>query len=59
MINGSGEILKSSVRQGCSPKDRQMRCTLVGDIPTWQASSRLDQCVPPPAARRAPGHPMP
>ena len=47
MSSGSGEILKSSVRQGCSPNARQMRCTLVGEIPTRRASSRLDQCVAP------------
>ncbi len=47
MSSGSGEILKSSVRQGCSPNARQMRCTLVGEMPTWRASSRLDQCVAP------------
>ena len=47
MSSGSGEILKSSVRQGCSPKARQIRCTLVGEIPTRLASSRLDQCVAP------------
>jgi hypothetical protein len=44
---GSGEILKVSVRHGCSPNARQMRCTLVGEIPTRRASSRLDQCVAP------------
>ena len=32
--SGSGEILKSSILQGCSPKARQIRCTLVGEIPT-------------------------
>jgi len=45
MSSGSGEILKFSVRHGCSPKDRQMRCTLAGEIPARRASSRLDQCV--------------
>ncbi len=40
-------ILKSSVRHGCSPNARQMRCTLAGEIPTRLASSRLDQCVAP------------
>jgi hypothetical protein len=33
MSSRSGEILKSSVRQGRSPKARQMRCALVGEIP--------------------------
>ena len=47
MSSGSGEILKSSVRHGCSPNARQMRCTLVGEIPTRRANSRLDQCVAP------------
>jgi hypothetical protein len=47
MSSGSGEILKSSVRHGCSPNARQMRCTLVGEIPTRRASSRFDQCVAP------------
>ena len=45
--SGSGEILKSSVRHGCSPNARQMRCTLAGEIPARLASSRLDQCVAP------------
>src|SRR6266496_352658 len=45
--SGSGEILKSSARHGCSPNARQMRCTLDGEIPTRLASSRLDQCVAP------------
>ena len=45
--SGSGEILKSSVRHGCSPNARQIRCTLVGEIPTRLASSRFDQCVAP------------
>ena len=45
--SGSGEILKSSVRHGWRPKDRQMRCTLVAEIPTCQASSRFDQCMAP------------
>jgi hypothetical protein len=45
--SGSGEILKSSVRWGWSPNARQMRCTLVGEMPTRRASSRLDQCVAP------------
>src|SRR6266487_1974745 len=40
--SGSGEILKSSARHGCSPNARQMRCTLDGEIPTRLASSRLD-----------------
>jgi hypothetical protein len=39
--------LKVSVRQGCSPNARQMRCTLVGEMPTRRASSRFDQCVAP------------
>jgi hypothetical protein len=39
--SGSGEILKSSVRHGWRPKDRQMRCTLVTEIPTCQASSQV------------------
>ena len=39
--SGSGEILKSSVRHGWRPKDRQMRCTLVAEIPTCQASSQV------------------
>ena len=47
MSSGSGEILKSSTRHGCSPNARQMRCTLVGEIPARRASSRLDQCVAP------------
>ena len=47
MSSGSVEILKSSVRHGCSPKDRQIRSTLDGEIPTRLASSRLDQCVAP------------
>src|SRR6266702_3421202 len=45
--SGSGEILNVSVRHGCSPNARQMRCTLVGEMPTRAASSRFDQCVPP------------
>src|SRR5438270_5329646 len=40
-------MLKSSVRHGCSPNAGQVRCTLVGEIPTRRASSRLDQCVAP------------
>jgi hypothetical protein len=39
--------LKLSVRHGCSPNARQMRCTLVGEIPARRASSRVDQCVAP------------
>jgi hypothetical protein len=35
------------VRQGCSPKDRQIRCTDVGEMPTRRASSCFDQCVAP------------
>jgi hypothetical protein len=45
--SGSGEILKLSVRQCYSPNARQIRCTLVGEIPAPRASSRLDQCVAP------------
>jgi hypothetical protein len=45
--SGSGEILKLSVRQCCSPNARKIRCTLVGEIPAPRASSRLDQCVAP------------
>jgi hypothetical protein len=45
--SGSGEILKLSVRHGCSPNARQIRSALVGEIPTRRASSRFDQCVPP------------
>jgi hypothetical protein len=44
---GSGEMLKSSVRQGCRPNARQIRSTLEGEIPTRFASSRFDQCVAP------------
>ena len=47
MSSGSGEILKSSVRQGCNPNARQIRCTDVGEIPTRRASSRFDQWVAP------------
>ncbi|MGW0817368.1 hypothetical protein ACWD00_29780, partial [Streptomyces viridiviolaceus] len=36
-----------SVRQGCSPKARQIRSTLVGEIPTRRARSRFDQWVAP------------
>ena len=45
--SGSGEILNVSVRQGCRPKARQICCTLVAEMPTLRASSRLDQCVEP------------
>ena len=48
MSSGSGEVLNSSVRQGCSPNARQIRCTDVGEMPARLASSRLDQCVAPP-----------
>lgn len=37
----------SQHRQGCSPNSRQIRCTLVGEMPTAWASSRFDQCVAP------------
>ena len=45
--SGSGEILKSSVRQGCSPNACQIRSTLAGEMPTRLASSRFDQWVAP------------
>ncbi len=41
------EILNSSTAQGVRPKARQIRCTLVGEIPTRFASARLDQWVVP------------
>jgi hypothetical protein len=43
----AGEILKVSARQGCRPKDRQICCTLVAEMPVLRASSRLDQCAEP------------
>ncbi|SQE00910.1 hypothetical protein FMEAI12_7420002 [Parafrankia sp. Ea1.12] len=45
--NGSVDTLKSSTSQGLRPKARQTRCTLLGEIPTRFASSRLDQWVAP------------
>ena len=47
--SGSGGILKSCVRLGCSPKGRQIRCTLVGEMPA---------CGPAPAWTSA-WHPRP
>ena len=45
--SGSGEILNVSVRQGCRPKARQIRCTLVAEMPVLRASSRSGQCLAP------------
>ena len=39
-----------SANYGCRPNARQMRCTLVGKIPTRRASFRFDQCVAPSGA---------
>jgi hypothetical protein len=56
MSSGSGETLKSSVRHGCSPDARQMRCTLAREIPTRAASSRFDQgAAPSGTSFRVPG----
>ena len=61
--SGSGEILKSSTRCGCSRNARQMRCTLVGEIPpaspvpawtsAWRLPGPLPRSAPPPLP---PGH---
>ena len=40
MNSGSVESLKVSARCGCTPKARQVRFTVLGDIPSWLASSR-------------------
>jgi hypothetical protein len=42
---GSLDSLNVSVRCGLSPNARQIRRTLVGDIPVWRAISRVDQWV--------------
>ena len=38
--SGSGETLNVSARHGCSPNARQMRCTLVGEMPTSPVTTR-------------------
>jgi hypothetical protein len=44
---GSVENLNVSRRHGCSPHLRQILLTHTCEMPSWSASSRLDQCVTP------------
>ena len=45
--SGSVESLKVSMRCGCRPKARQMRCTVEGAWPISLAMVRRLQCVRP------------
>jgi hypothetical protein len=46
--SGSGETFRFSARCGCGPNDRQMRCTLVGEIPVLPAGSPSGRRGAPP-----------